>query len=62
VSVAKRRFTPHNRACFIIRDHSGQALADLSMRRSRVVGQYLLTRDKARRIAIWRSGPMMGRG
>jgi hypothetical protein len=57
--VTPRRFPPpwnvdDNGACFIVRDHSGQALAhvyyeDEPGRRS---AANLLTRDEARRIAI----------
>jgi hypothetical protein len=57
--VAPRRFPPpwtieeNNQACFIVRDHNGQALASIYFedepgRRS---AAKLLTKDEARRIA-----------
>jgi hypothetical protein len=54
-----RRFPPpweivDNGACFIVRDHSGQALAHLyyDNEPGRRAAAHLLTRDEARRIAI----------
>jgi hypothetical protein len=54
-----RRFLPpweieDNGACFIVRDHSGQALAYLYYENEsgRRAAANLLTRDEARRIAI----------
>jgi hypothetical protein len=43
-----------NGACFIVRDHSGQALACLNYENEpgRRAAANLLTRDEARRIAI----------
>jgi hypothetical protein len=60
VTVAERRFPPpwsveeYSDACFIMRDHNGQALAyvyfeDEPGRRS---AAKLLTRDEARRFAV----------
>ena len=56
-----RRFPPpwdieDNGACFIVRDHSGQALAYLYYENEpgRRAAANLLTRDEARRIAIKR--------
>jgi hypothetical protein len=57
--MSERRFTPpwdieDNGTCFIVRDHSGQALSyvyyEQESGRRTAVG--LLTRDEARRIAI----------
>ena len=54
-----RRFTPpwdieDNGACFIVRDHNGQALSYVyyENERGRRTAAGLLTRDEARRIAI----------
>jgi hypothetical protein len=55
----RRRFTPpwqiedHNDACFIIKDHGGQALAYVYYEEEpgRRSAANLLTRDEARRIA-----------
>jgi hypothetical protein len=54
-----RRFSPpweieDKGACFIVRDHSGQALAHLYYedKPGRRAAANLLTRDEARRIAI----------
>jgi hypothetical protein len=54
-----RRFPPpweieDNGACFIVRDHSGQALAHLYYENQpgRRAAANLLTREEARRIAI----------
>jgi hypothetical protein len=55
----QRRFTPpwdieDNRACFIVRDHSGQALSYVYYENEpgRRTAASLLTRDEERRIAI----------
>jgi hypothetical protein len=55
----QRRFTPpwdieDNGACFIVRDHSGQALSYVYYENEpgRRTAASLLTRDEARRIAI----------
>ena len=57
--MADRQFTPpweidDNGACFIVRDHNGQALAYLYYddNSGRPAAANLLTRDEARRIAI----------
>jgi hypothetical protein len=57
--VTDRRFTPpwdieDNGACFIVRDHSGQALSYVYYENEpgRRTAAGLLTRDEARRIAI----------
>ena len=56
--MTDRRFTPpldleDNGACFIVRDHNGQALAYLYFETEpgRRTAANLLTRDEARRIA-----------
>ena len=57
--MPERRFTPpwdieDNGACFIIRDHNGQALSYVYYENEpgRRAAANLLTRDEARRIAI----------
>jgi putative heme iron utilization protein len=57
--MSARRFPPpwsveEQAACFVVRDHSGQALAYVYFEDEpgQAIGRQVLTRDEARRIAV----------